>query len=130
MRFLLLAVEGGGDEHADAHETRIPHFQPHLRGADVGVEDGPDIADPALEHFVRIGVQADVCVLAEADKGKIVLVHVAHDPDIVEVGDGEEVRRIVERLHAGPVRHVLLDDDARDGGVDVDDPARDGDRGP
>ena len=41
---------------------------------------------------------------------------------VVEVGDGEEVRRIVEGLHSRARRHVLLDDDARDGGVDVDDP--------
>ena len=77
-----------------------------------------------LNTLSGIGVEADVRVVAEADEGKVVLVYVAHDPDVVEVGDGEKVRRVVERLHAGAGCHVLLDDDARYGGVDIDDPVR------
>ena len=81
MGLLLLAIKGGGDEHADPHEPGVLHFQPDLRGADSGVEDGPDVADTALKHPAGIGVEADVRIVAQADEGEIVLVHVADDPD-------------------------------------------------
>src|ERR1019366_8521329 len=44
MNLTLLAVEGGFDEHPEAHEPRVLHFQANLGGAEVRVEGGTDIA--------------------------------------------------------------------------------------
>ena len=41
------------------------------------------------DHPIRIGVQANVGGLADMDHRQIVLIHIADDPDVGEIGDGE-----------------------------------------
>ena len=111
---LVLAVEGRGDEHPEPHHPGILHFQPHLGGAQIADrESGRYCRSRALKTLSGIGVQMDVRVLAHVHVRQIVFVHVADDPDLGEVGDGEQVRRIVERLDARRRGHLLLGDHAR-----------------
>ena len=75
-------MERGGDEHAQAQHARIVHFQPDFRRANIGIENRADVADPALQNPVRIGVQMDVGELAQRTYGQIVLIDIAEDPDV------------------------------------------------
>src|ERR1039458_8601459 len=93
MNLTLLAVEGGFDEHPEAHEPRVLHFQANLGRAEIRVESRTDIADAPFENLVRESVQTDLRKFAEVDKSQIVLVNVAHNPHMGQVGDGECVRR-------------------------------------
>ncbi len=45
VRFFLLAAESGGDEHAGAHVAGIVDFDANFGGANIGIEDGADVAD-------------------------------------------------------------------------------------
>ncbi len=58
--------------------------------------------------------------VAEVHLRQVVLIDVADDPDVAEVGDGERVGA-AEALHAGRVGHLLIGDDAADGRVNADD---------
>ncbi len=89
--FSFWAVEGGGGKHAESHHPRIRNFQADLRRAQVGIEDGADIGDPAFKHLVRIRVQMNVRVLIEPDKGEVVLIDVAQNPHLRKVGDGKRI---------------------------------------
>ena len=91
-RFLLRPIEGGGHKHAETQHAGILHFQPHLRGAKIGIHDRPDVADPALESQVRVGIQVNVSVLADSHKAQIVLIHVAENPNVRQVGNREGIR--------------------------------------
>ena len=102
------------------NSARILNFQPDLRGAKVGIEDRADIADPALQNQVRVSIQMNVRVFTEADKRKIVFIHVAQHPDVREIGNREWVRTR-EALHARRVGHLLVGDHAGGGRVDIDD---------
>ena len=53
------------------------------------------------------------------DERKIVLIHVTDDPDVGDVGNCEEVRRIVQRLHSGRRSYILFRDDARNGRINI-----------
>ena len=77
-----LAVEGGPHEHAQPHHSGILNFDANLGGADVGIEDRADVADPALEHAIGIGIQADLRGIAQPDIGQVILIHVADHPDV------------------------------------------------
>jgi hypothetical protein len=48
-----------------------------------------DVADGSGEGLAGEGVEGDIGVLAEVDVGEVILVDVADDPDVGEVGDGE-----------------------------------------
>ncbi len=71
----------------------ILHFQPDLRGADVGIENRADIADPPGENAVRIGVQLDVGKLAHVHVLQIVFKDIADNPDVRKIGNRERVGR-------------------------------------
>ena len=92
---------------------RIAHFQPDFGGADVGVEDRADIADAAAQHTLGIGIQMNLGVLADVDRGKIVFIHVADHPHRRQICDGEEIGRIVQRLDARRRRDILFGNHAR-----------------
>ena len=86
------AVNGRGGEHANTHEgVGIVDLNADFGGADLRIEDGADVADDAGENAVGIGGEADVRLLAEMHGGEIVLVDIADDPDVGEIGDGEGV---------------------------------------
>src|SRR5579871_1440882 len=117
-------MESRGDEHTETQHAGIRNFEAHFRGADVWIEAGADVIHAAFEVHVRIGVEADVGKFVDVHEGQIIFVDIAHDPDFGEVGDGEEIRRIVEGLDAGGGGDVLFDDDAGNGRLDIDDGAR------
>ncbi len=115
------AVERGVGEHADAHDgAGIVDLDANLGGADGGVEDGADVGDGAGEGAVGVGGEMDVGFLAEVYLGEIVLVDVADDPDVREVGDGEGGGGArVGDAGGGGGGDVLRDDVAGGGGVDL-----------
>ena len=80
---------------------------------------GPILPIRPLQNLVRVGIQMNVRVFAEADKGKVVLVNVAQNPDVREVGDRERIRRR-QTLRPGGGSHLLVGDDAGGGGADID----------
>src|ERR1017187_5407733 len=92
MHLTLLAVERGLHKHSESEEPRVLDFQPNLGGAEIRVEGGTDIADAPFENLVREGFQTDFRVFAEVDKSQVVLVNVAHNPHMGQVGDGKCVR--------------------------------------
>ena len=114
---LLRAEEGGGGEHAEPQHAGILHFQANLGGAQVGIKDGPDIANPSLQNLVRIGVHAHVRKFAQAHKRQIVLVDVAQNPDVGKVGDGEGIGRC-QALRSGRRRYLLVSNHSRGGSAD------------
>ena len=101
------------------------HFEAHLRGAQGGVENRQDVADPALQRPCR-DKRSDGCPrIAEVHGVEIVLVHVADDPDVGQIGNGERVGA-GRALHARRVGDLLVGDHARDRSDDIDDARRDG----
>ena len=88
-----LAVERRGDEHAEPHQAGILHFQPDLGGANVGIDDRQNVADPPLQNAVRISDQMDVGIFADMHLRHVVLPHIADNPDVRQVGNRERVRR-------------------------------------
>ena len=85
----------------------------------LGSRIGPMLLMRPLKSLVRIGVQAHVGELAHMHAGQVVLVNVAQNPHAGKIRDGEQVGRIIQRLHARRVGHVLLHDHARDGRANI-----------
>ncbi len=61
----------------------------------------------------------NVRILAETNKGEVVLVHVAQNPDVGEVGDGERIRGS-QALRTGGSSYLLVGDHAGGWSADVD----------
>ena len=59
-----------------------------------GSRIGQDVADPAGQHPIGIGVEPDLGAVADVHVRQVVLVHVAHDPHVRQVGNREQVRRV------------------------------------
>ena len=114
-----LAVEGGSDKHPKAQQSWILHFQADFRGAEIGVKNLPDVTDSAFQNLVGIGVQMNVGIIAEMNLRESILVHVADDPNMRQVRNGERVRA-GQALHARRVCHLLVGDHTRHRGMDVD----------
>src|SRR5262245_6449755 len=85
---LVLAVERRGHEHADAHQPRILHLEANLRSTDIRVENRSDIVDSRFEYSAGIRVQTHVRVFTGVDLLQIVLIYIANDPNLGEIGDG------------------------------------------
>ena len=86
--FGLEAMPGVGQDHA------------HLEGSTGGVHGIGDIGNLAVQRFARIGREGHVDGLRGADGTQVALKDIAEDPDGVEVGDGGDRTRVVERtLH-------------------------------
>ena len=62
--------------------------------------------------------------LAQAHERHVVLVHIADDPHFRQIRDGEQIRGIVQRLHARRRGHLLIGDHARDRRMDLDNRTR------
>ena len=75
-----------------------------------------------VKHLVGVGIQANLGLFAQVYIGQIVLKHIAQNPDIAQVGNGEGIRRS-QALHACCVRYLLVGDHSRDRRADVDDVA-------
>ena len=56
VRFFFLSAEGGGHEHAGAHVTGIVDLDTNFGGADIGIEDGADVADGAFDDLIGLGI--------------------------------------------------------------------------
>ena len=83
--FFFLAAERGGDEHSRAHIAGIVDLDANFGGADIGIEDGADVADAAGDDLIGIGVEANVGGIAQAHVRQIVFVDIAENPDGAEV---------------------------------------------
>lgn len=121
MQFGMRTFKNGGGEHAEAEQVlRIVHLNANLGGAQGGVELCADVADGSGEGFTGEGVEGDVSVLAEMDVGEVILVDVADDPDVGQVGDskGASGACVGDTGSAGS-RDVLGEDDAGGGCVDM-----------
>ncbi len=100
---------------------RILNLDADLGGAEAGIERRADVRDGAGEDLAGKGVEADVRMLAEMDGSEVVLIDVADDPDVREVGDGERALRAgVGDAGGASGGDILGDDDAGGGGVDLD----------
>ena len=94
MRLKSLAMNRGGGKHSHTHQrVGIVDLDAHLGGADLRIEDGADVADHASQDAVGIGREANVRLLAKMHRGEIVLVDIADDPDVRQVGDGKGIGR-------------------------------------
>ena len=118
--FRRFAVERRGDEHPEPHETGILHFQPDLRRANVRVHDRQNVADSPLQNPARISDQMDVRVLADMHLRHVVLIHVANDPDVRDVGNRKGIRWR-QGLHARGIRDLLIGDYSGNRGRHIDD---------
>src|SRR5580658_2931052 len=123
VNFLLQAMEGCGREHAWAHESGIANFNANLGGANGWVENRADVADRALDNLIRVSVQLNVGRLAEPHVGEIILINVAENPYVGQIGNRERVRRR-QTLHSRCIGDFLVRDYAGDGCDDIDDSAR------
>ena len=84
------------------------------------VKNGVNLADGAVEDAVGIGVQVNVRGLPKMNHGQIVLIDIADDPDVGEVGDGKGRGRSREGDAGGSgVGDILRDDDAGCGRIDL-----------
>ncbi len=119
---LFHAMEGRRGEHAEPHQPRILNFETHLGGADVGIENGPDIVDPGAEDAIRVGVQPDIGEFPQPHVLQIVLKNVAHNPDVRHIGDRERIGRC-QPLRPRGQRHLLIGDHAGNRRENVDDRA-------
>src|SRR5215831_16697499 len=90
----FLTVERSTDKHPEPQDLlRIGDLEPHFRRSKVRIEDRTDIADPSLEKHVRISVDMDIGVFANAHETELILVNVADDPHVGKVGYGHEIWR-------------------------------------
>ena len=123
MLLFVVAVEGGGGEHAHPHHAGIGDLEPDLRRADRGIENRADVADSPGKNAVRISIQLDVRVLAQAHVFQIVLIDIADDPDVRQIGNRKRVGGR-EALHARCRRHLLIGDHSGNGRKNIDDRGR------
>src|SRR6202521_6209733 len=101
MRLLFARAESGPRVHARPESAiAIGKNDTNFGGARVGIEDARHIADTALEHTVRQGVQANLGRIADVYIAEIIFVDVTDHPDVREIGDGKQVGRVVETLDA------------------------------
>src|ERR1700719_3896422 len=109
MRLLPQAAKRRGNEHTHAHHSRIAHFDAHLGGAHCWIEDGKDVTDAAGKRLVGIGNQADLGRFANVNLWKIILVNVANNPYVTEIGDRERIWR-AKTSHACGIGDLLIGD--------------------
>ena len=77
-----LTVESGHHEHTHPHRSRILNFYPNLPRANIWVEDGKEVANPAFQYATGIRIQGNVRGIADLNReAKCVLIHVANYPD-------------------------------------------------
>src|ERR1700679_3160627 len=99
---------------------RVLDLNANLGGAEGWVKLCADVADGAGEGFAGKGVESDVGVLADMNVSEIILVDVADDPDVGEVGDGERAGGACVGDAGGTGGgDVLRGDDAARGRVDL-----------
>ena len=102
---LLLAVESGGYEHAEAHHAGILHLAAAPWRCGCWDRESARYCRSRREDAVRdrrsdwMSAYSPRCT-----NGEIVFVDVADDPHVRKIGDGERVGRIVERLDVPPPR--------------------------
>src|SRR5258708_16911419 len=84
------------------------------------MENGANIVNDTGQNAIRISRKTDIGLLAEMNRGEIVLVDITDDPDVREVGDGKGVRRagIGDASGAGG-GYILRDDVAGSRGIDL-----------
>ena len=96
VHLLRLAVEDGRDEHPQTHEPGVLHLDADLGRPNTRIQDRQDVADASGHHAIRICVEPDLGGVPDVHARQVVLIDVAHDPDVREVRNREEVRRGVE----------------------------------
>src|SRR5579863_5045602 len=90
--FALFSVEGGGGEHADAHDScGVGDFEADFGGAKVGIEDGENVVHAGFEGFAGKSGEVNVGGIADAHGVQVIFIDVADDPDVGQVGDGERI---------------------------------------
>ena len=109
VQFILLPTECRGDKHAQ-HQARILHLDPDLASADRRIENRKKIADRALEHATGIRAKRYLRGVADVNTGQIVLIHVADNPYVGEIGDGERISS--QALHSAGICNLLVSDHA------------------
>ena len=115
----LPAVKGRGHEHSRSHHAMVSHLKSHLGRANVGIEDGTDVADDTSEDLIGISVQANVGFFSEAHIREIVLIYVTQNPNGAKVGDGKRIGR-GQPLHARRICYLLIGDNAGDRSTNFD----------
>src|SRR5579864_8101266 len=91
VKFFIQTVESSCHEHSQPQGSRILDLQPDLGSSNVGIQDGAEVIDAALENHVRVGAQMNVGVLTQANEGQVILINVAHYPDARQIRDGEQI---------------------------------------
>ncbi len=86
-------------------------------GARLRICGGLDEVNMAVQDAIGQGFGGDFDVLAGTDLGQLIFIHVGLDPDLAEVGDGEEGIAGVDVL---TLRHLAIDDGAGCVGVERD----------
>src|ERR1700730_8269388 len=116
-------MKSNSRKHAWAHEPWIAHFDPHLRSAEIWVQDKTNVADGAGESSIGIRVKANVSPVSEAHGRKIVFVHVAKNPDVSQVRDRKWIRR-AEALHARCICNLLVSNNPESGSMNINNASR------
>src|ERR1035437_1332130 len=117
----LARAEGRHGVHAGTEcAIGVVEHDANLRRTRVGIEHARNISDLALKSTIREGIQADLSGIAQMNFAQIVFEYIAHDPDLTEIGDGEQVGSVVETLDAFESCDVLLDNRAGYGSLQID----------
>ncbi len=74
----------------------------------VRIKHARDICDLAVIDSVGIGVQAKIGMVSDMYFAEIILIDITKHPNLREIGDGEQVRTVVETLDPLEPRNVLL----------------------
>ncbi len=92
-------AECGRGKHAGAQRTiAIRQNNAHLGRACSRIENAGNICHFAAISFVRIGIQPDAGGVTHMNIVQVVLINVTDHPHLGKIGDGEEIRSIVEAL--------------------------------
>src|SRR6266852_4199290 len=92
MSFFFLDVKGRREKHTNAHQFWIANLDAHLCCAQRGIENGKHIVDAASKCLVGVSIQVDFGGFADMDTRKIILVDIAHNPHVAQVGNRERIR--------------------------------------
>src|ERR1019366_3364583 len=101
-RFGPLRYEMNRGKHVRPQDPRlVGQLDAHFRGTRVGIEQFGDVGDTTRQAPIGVGIQLNFGPVAKMNARQVILVYIAKNPDIGEVRDREQVRRVVQRFDSG-----------------------------
>src|ERR1700739_404494 len=108
MYLFLQTREGCARKHANTHRPWVSDLNTNFGRTDVWIKNRPDVTYRSLQGHLRKCIKPDFGGVAEFYVGNVVLIDVAANPDIRQIGYSEWV--CAQTLDAGCVGHFLVGD--------------------